>query len=75
MTTPVAIQALSSLGQQALEDKRLQWTPSNPATLGTNQSVLIRGMASLQGGTCIEFVLAINFWEFSKLVNIYKNKW
>ena len=34
-----------------------QWTPSNPATLGTNQSVLIRGVASFQGVTCIEFVL------------------
>ncbi len=26
-----------------------QWTPSNPATLGTSQSVLIRGVASFQG--------------------------
>ncbi len=27
----------------------IQWTPSNPATLGTSQSVLIRGVASFQG--------------------------
>ncbi len=27
----------------------VQWTPSNPATLGTCQSVLIRGVASFQG--------------------------
>ncbi len=25
----------------------MQWTPSNPATLGTSQSVLIRGVSSL----------------------------
>ena len=44
-----------------LSDKsvKLQWTPSNPATLGTNKSVLIRGVVSFQGGTCIEFVLHI----------------
>ncbi len=24
----------------------IQWTPSNPATIGTRQSVLIRGVAS-----------------------------
>ena len=30
----------------------MQWTLSNQATLGTNQSVLIRGVASFQGGTC-----------------------
>ena len=29
----------------------IQWTPSNPATLGTNQSVLIRRVASFQVGT------------------------
>ncbi len=28
----------------------LQWTPSNPATLGTCQSVLIRGVASFISG-------------------------
>ena len=27
-----------------------QWTPSNLTTLGTNRSVLIRGVASLSGG-------------------------
>ncbi len=27
----------------------LQWTPSNLATLGISQSVLIRGVASFQG--------------------------
>ncbi len=27
----------------------IQWTPSNPATLGTSQSVLIRGVASFSG--------------------------
>ncbi len=27
----------------------IQWIPSNLATLGTNQSVLIRGVASFQG--------------------------
>ena len=26
----------------------VQWTPSNPATIGTNNSVLIRGAASFQ---------------------------
>ena len=26
-----------------------QWTPSNPATLGTNQNGLIRGVSSFQG--------------------------
>ncbi len=30
----------------------IQWTPSNPATLGTSQSVLIRGVASFQGWIC-----------------------
>ncbi len=29
--------------------KMYRWTPSNPATLGTSQSVLIRGVASFQG--------------------------
>ncbi len=31
----------------------IQWTPSNPATLGTRQSVLIRGVASFLGGWVI----------------------
>ncbi len=29
--------------------KPVQWTPPNLATLGTSQSVLIRGVASFQG--------------------------
>ncbi len=33
-------------------DSRIQWTPSNPATLGTSQSLLIRGVASFQGWIC-----------------------
>ena len=28
---------------------------SNPATLGNNTSVLIRGLALFQGGTCADF--------------------
>ncbi len=28
---------------------QIQWTPSNPATLRTSQSVLIRGVVSVQG--------------------------
>ena len=44
----------------------IQWTPCNPTTLGTNQSVLIRGVASFQGGTCIELVFQRLFWDFSK---------
>ena len=35
----------------------LQWTPSNLATLRTNLSVLIRGVASFQGQNFIKFVL------------------
>ena len=27
----------------------VQWNPSKPATLGTSESVLIRGVATLQG--------------------------
>ncbi len=30
----------------------MQWTPSNPATLGTCQSVLVGGVASFQGWIC-----------------------
>ncbi len=28
---------------------RIQWNPSKPATLGTSESVLIRGVATFQG--------------------------
>ncbi len=35
-----------------LDTDLIQWTPSNPATPGTSQSVLIRGMASFQGWVC-----------------------
>ncbi len=37
----------------------LQWTPSNPATLGTCQSVLIRGVATLIQGSRLEGVHCI----------------
>ena len=47
-------------------DLWIQWTPSNPATLETNQSVPIRGVDLFQGGACIEYVLQILFWDFLK---------
>ncbi len=40
---------LDSLSTKAGPNVTLQWTPSNPVTLGTCQSVLIRGVASFQG--------------------------
>ncbi len=35
----------------------IQWTPSNPATLGSRQSVLIRGVASFHGWICTRKIL------------------
>ena len=48
------VEAFSTIEFWALqvESKALQWIPSNPATLGTNQSVQ-RGVASFQGENCI----------------------
>ncbi len=40
----------------------IQWTPSNPATLGTSQSVLIREVASFRG----EFALGSILWGILK---------
>ncbi len=42
-----------------LESRVLQWNPSKPATLGTSESVLIRGVAG-------EFVLKSMLWDLSK---------
>ncbi len=41
-----------SHGDGECVDCLLLWTPSNPATLGTSQSVLIRGVTSFQGWIC-----------------------
>ncbi len=41
-STEVTVQGLELL------PTGVQWTPSNPATLGTSQSALIRGVASFQ---------------------------
>ncbi len=41
----------------------IQWTPSNPATLGTRQSVLIRGVASFQGWICTRKHNFVTFWS------------
>ncbi len=32
----------------------IQWDPSKPATLGTSESVLVRGVATFQGRMCIK---------------------
>lgn len=41
----------------------LQWTPSIPATLGTSQSALIRGVASFQEWICIiKHILGLLKW-------------
>ena len=37
----------------------IRWTPSNPATFGTNCSVLINKVATFQGSFCT------SFWDFS----------
>ena len=42
----------------------LQWTPSNQATLGTNQSVLIREVASFQVFKFVNKAYFGTFWKW-----------
>ncbi len=46
------VSCLEKLSEYVYAYKCVQWTPSNPVTLVTSQSVLIRGVASFQGWIC-----------------------
>ena len=47
---PALVESTQHMDHNVSSCHTVQWTPSNPATLGTNQSVLKRGVASFQGG-------------------------
>ncbi len=58
----------------------IQWTPSNPATLGTSQSVLIRGVASFReaqtrGSSTVLLQIRLSERKSVKNFNFVKETW